>query len=87
MQLHIGKTFTGVISGVASFGMFVELEDTFVEGLVLMRDLKNDYYLYDETTVSLKGRASGKIYKLGDKIEVLLAGVNLEERQISLTLS
>lgn len=86
MQGKLGQNFTGVISGVASFGMFVELSDTFVEGLVLMRDLKDDYYIYDETTVSLKGRASGKTYKLGDKIEVLLASVNLEERQIGLVL-
>lgn len=86
MQSKIGQEFSGVISGVASFGMFVELGETFIDGLVAMRDLKDDYYTYDETSVSLRGRASGKTYKLGDEISVLLAGVNLEERQISLVL-
>jgi ribonuclease R len=87
MQSKIGQSFEGVISGVASFGIFVELGGTFIDGLVAMHDLKDDYYIYDEVSVSLTGRASGKTYKLGDKVEVLLAGVNLEERQISLVLN
>jgi ribonuclease R len=86
MQSKIGQEFSGVISGVASFGIFVELGGTFIDGLVAMRDLTDDYYIYDEASVSLKGRASGKVYKLGDKIDVLLASVNLEERQIGLVL-
>ena len=87
MQAKVGQVFTGIISSVAGFGLFVELDDIFIEGLIELRDLKDDYYLYDEVAVQLKGKASGKTYKLGDKIEVLLAGVNLEKRQISLVLS
>ena len=87
MQSRVGQTFSGVISSIANFGIFVELENLFIEGLVSLRDLNDDYYIYNENNISLTGRASGKSYKLGDEIKVLIAKVDLEDRQITLVIN
>ena len=82
MRDKIGENFTGVISGVTGFGFFVELNDVFVEGLVTVRDLNDDYYVYDEASYSLIGDRSGKKFSLGDKIEINVASVDLDQRQM-----
>jgi len=82
MRDKIGENFTGIISGVTGFGFFVELNDVFVEGLVTVRDLNDDYYVYDEASYSLIGDRSGKKYSLGDKIEINVASVDLDQRQM-----
>lgn len=69
MEEHIGEEFDGVISGVTSFGIFVELENT-VEGLVHVENMKNDYYSFDEYQVALIGERTGKVYKMGEKVHV-----------------
>jgi ribonuclease R len=81
----IGYEFKGSISGVVSFGLFVELADVLVDGLVKVQDMP-DYFVYDESSVSLIGKRSGKVYKLGDKIRVTVASVQLEQREINLVL-
>lgn len=86
MASKVGQGFSGIIASVTSFGLFVELDNIFVEGLILLRDLKNDYYLYDESKMSLIGSKSGKGYKLGDKVNVILVSVSLDERRISLVI-
>jgi len=86
MKRHIGDEFHGVISGVTSFGIFVELTDTLVQGLLHIRDLTDDYYIFDEKQYTLKGRRSGKQYRLGDPLEVKVVRVNPEERQIDFML-
>ncbi len=82
---HIGEEFTGIISGVMSFGVFVELVDTLVEGLVHIRDLK-DYFIYDEKTYTLTGRDSNRILRLGDTVKIQVARVNLEEGKVDFIL-
>ncbi|MDA9801065.1 ribonuclease R [Candidatus Pseudothioglobus singularis] len=82
MRDKVGDSFNGVISGVAGFGLFVELTDIFVEGLVSIRDLKEDYFNFDDVHHQLKGQRGGKIYRLGDIIKVKVASVNLDDRKI-----
>jgi ribonuclease R len=87
MKRHLGDEFEGVIGGVTSFGFFVEIADLLVEGLVRVRDLTDDYYLFDEAHYSLKGRSRGKIYRLGDKVRVRVLSVDPEERRIDFELA
>jgi len=86
MKRHVGDEFAGVIGGVTSFGLFVEINDLLVEGLVRMRDLGDDYYLFDEKQYSLRGRSRGKIYRLGDHVRVKVVGVDPEDRDIDLAI-
>jgi ribonuclease R len=86
MKRHLGDTFDGVISGVLKFGFFVEIEDLLVEGLVRMRDLTDDYYLYDEKRYALKGRSKGRVYRLGDHVRVRVLAVDPEDREIDFQL-
>lgn len=82
MKNKVGQVYTGLISGVMSFGIFVELKDIFVEGLVHITSLKNDYYKFDPALHKLVGRRTRKIYRLGDKVKVKVIRVDLEEKEI-----
>jgi ribonuclease R len=86
MLEHIGATFRGVISSVTSFGIFVELKDVYIEGLVHVTALGNDYYHYDPTRHRLMGERTNKIYRLGDTVVVKVVQVNLDDRKIDLEL-
>lgn len=86
MKRHIGDEFHAVISGVTNFGIFVELTDLLVQGLLHVRDLRDDYYVYDEKHYTLKGKQTGKQYRLGDTLEVKVVRVDPEDRQIDFTL-
>ena len=82
MRDKVGESFNGVISGVAGFGLFVELTEIFVEGLISVRDLKEDFFIYDDVHHQLSGQTGGRIYRLGDLIKVKVASVNLDDRKI-----
>ena len=82
MQDKLGQVFKGRISAVTSFGIFVELDDIYVEGLVHVTSLKNDYYNFDPVKHRLIGSRGGNVYSLGDKMMVLVARVDLDERKI-----
>ncbi len=71
MEKHIGEEFTGIISGVMSFGMFIELPNK-IEGLIRIDDLTDDYYRYDESTFSLVGNNNKRGYRLGDEVKVVV---------------
>jgi ribonuclease R len=86
MKRHVGDDFAGVITGVTDFGLFVELDDTLVQGLVRMRDLGDDYYIFDERQYALRGRSRGKVYRLGDRIRVRVVAVDPETRECDLAL-
>lgn len=86
MKAHIGETFTGIISSVTSFGLFIELENT-IEGLLRVDDLDDDYYVYDEVRLQLVGERTRKIYALGDEITVVVADANPELREIDFELA
>lgn len=86
MKRHLGDEFEGVISGATRFGMFVEINDLLVEGMIHVRDLEDDYYVYDEKNYALMGRRTGKRYRLGDSVRLKVVRVNAEEREIDFTI-
>lgn len=83
---HVGDIFTGVISGVTAFGLFVELQDVFVEGLLHVSALDNDYYHFDPVKHRLTGERTHFSYRLGDPVEIRVARVDLDERKIDFDL-
>lgn len=85
MQKHVGEIYDGSISGVTSFGIFVELENT-VEGLIRLENMKDDYYVYDENCMRLIGKRTNKIFKLGDKVKVKVVSANKLLRRIDFEL-
>jgi ribonuclease R len=86
MADKIGDEFTGFITGVAPFGIFVELAEHFVEGLVHVSSMADDYYRFLEQTHTLRGENTGKTYRLGDQVKVQVIRVDMERRQIDLGL-
>lgn len=82
----IGKDFTGTISGVTNFGLFVVLDSVYAEGLIPVRDLIDDYYVYDEKNIRLVGKRKGRIFKFGDRITTRIVEVDVEKRKIWLKL-
>ncbi len=86
MADHLGEVFTGVISSVTAFGLFIAVEPTGIEGLVHISHLSSDYYDFDSVHHLLRGGRTGQCYQLGDRVSVRLAGVSVEERQIDFEL-
>ena len=86
MKQFIGETMPGRISGVTQFGAFVTLNDVFVDGLIHISELGQDYFEYDEASYSLKGRSSGQVYRLGDEVQVRIAAVDSDTRKIDFVL-
>ena len=85
MESRIGEEYEGIISGVTSFGVFVELENT-VEGLIRFENLGNDYFAYDEERKILVGEHTGKIFKIGDKIKIKVIEANKFLRRVSFAI-
>lgn len=86
MQDQVGETFTGVISSVTGFGFFVRLTDLFIDGLVHVSTLDNDYYRFDAVGQRLIGESGGKTYRLGDAVEVRVDAVHMDERKIDFAM-
>jgi ribonuclease R len=84
---RVGESYAGIITSTTSFGLFVELQDIYVEGLVHVTALGNDYYHFDPTRHWLMGERTNKIFRLGDPIEVKVVQVNLDDRKIDFELS
>ncbi|MBL0010880.1 MAG: ribonuclease R [Nitrosomonas sp.] len=87
MQDRIGECFDGVISSVTGFGLFVALDNVYVEGLVHISELPSDYFHFDATKHTLLGERSGKQYRLGDRLQVKLVRVDLETSKIDFVLA
>lgn len=87
MMDKVGQTFDGIISGVTGFGVFVTLKDIFVDGLVHITSLKNDYYRFDPVHHRLTGERGGKLYRIADPIRVTVVRVDLDERKIDFELA
>jgi ribonuclease R len=87
MQDKVGESFDGLISSVTGFGIFVELKDIYVEGLVHITSLPKDYYQFEPVQHRLIGERSGRSFRLGDKLRVKVVGVNLDERKIDFELA
>jgi ribonuclease R len=86
MADKLGEVFTGYVTGVQAFGLFVELEEVYVQGLVHVSSMTDDYYRYDEKAHALKGETTSKAYRLGDKAQVQVVRVDLERRQLDFAL-
>ncbi len=86
MADRLGETFSGVISGVTEWGLYVELDDNHCEGLVPMRDLADDYYDFDERNYCLVGRRHNNRYRLGDIVKVQVARADVNRRMLDFAL-
>ncbi len=86
MSLHEPQIFDGIISGVTEFGFFVEIGETSCEGLVRMADLTDDFYELDKENYRIIGRANGRVFNFGDKVQVRVSNTNLAKRSIDLEL-
>lgn len=87
IENHIGESFHAVISGVTHFGLFVKILDILAEGLIRVRDLEGDFYVYDEKKYSLIGRRTKKQYRLGDKVWVKLVRVDQEKSELDFIIT
>lgn len=87
MSDKIGKVYEGVISGVTEWGIYVEIIENQCEGMVAIRELQDDYFEYDEENYCIRGRQSGKVYMLGDKISVEVVKADLQKRQLDYRLA
>lgn len=85
MASRLGETYSGIVSGVTGFGLFVELDEVFVEGLAPLEGMDDDY-VFEEKEYALRGRETGRRYRLGDAVMVKVESVNLERRQINFRL-
>jgi ribonuclease R len=82
MEQHIGDDFRGLIVSVTKYGLFVELNDLFIEGLVPLATLADDHYLYHENTRQIIGQRTRKTYSLGDPIHVFVDRIDAMQRRI-----
>ncbi len=85
MENHIGEEYDGIISSIMNFGMFIQL-DNMIEGLVHISEMKGDYYNFDDVTKTLKGEKKGKMYKLGQKVRVVVTNASKENSTIDFNL-
>ncbi|OZG72301.1 ribonuclease R [Hahella sp. CCB-MM4] len=83
---HVGDKFDGIVSAVTAFGLFVELKELYVEGLVHVSSLKSDYYHFDASRHRLVGERSGTTFRLGDEVKVQVVRVDLDDRKVDLEL-
>ncbi len=79
---HIGVEFDGIISGIVYFGLFIKLIDNLAEGLVRLKDIKDDYYFYDEKNYSITGERTKRKYRLGDKVKVKLIRADVKKTEL-----
>jgi ribonuclease R len=86
MSDKIGMIFDGVIAGVTEWGLYIELNENRCEGMVPMRDLRDDFYEYDEKTYSLIGIRNKHKYCLGDPVKIKVMRANLEKKQLDFIL-
>ena len=86
MQDKVGMEFEGSVSGVTEWGMYVEIEPTKIEGMVPLREIKSDFFFYDEPRYRLVGKRTRKVYRLGDKVTIKVKNANLEQRLLDYEL-
>jgi hypothetical protein len=86
MQDKVGMEFDGAVSGVTEWGMYVELDETHIEGMVALREMRSDFFEFDEKRYRLVGRRTRKEYRLGDRVRIRVAAANLEQRLLDFEL-
>ena len=86
MQDKVGQEFEGTVSGLTDWGMYVEIHPTMIEGMVALRDVKSDFYEFDEEHYLIKGKRTGKVFRLGDRVRIKVKTANLEQRLLDYEL-
>ena len=86
MQDKVGMEFDGRVSGVTEWGMYVEIEPTKIEGMVSLREIRSDFFEFDEERYRLVGKRTRKIFRLGDKVRIRVKNANLEQRLLDFEL-
>ena len=86
MQDHKDMKFKGVISGVTEWGIYVEIIENKCEGMIRVKDIKNDYYIFDEKQYALVGQANKNLYQLGDEVTVMVKHTDLERKHLDFSL-
>lgn len=86
MTEHLGESYVGVISGITSWGIYVELPNT-VEGMISIHTLLDDYYYYDDEKYVMMGKNTGRIFQLGEKVEIVVTGTDILTKTIDFELS
>ena len=87
MSDKTGKEFEGIISGVTEWGIYVEIIENQCEGMIHIRELGDDFYEYDEENYCIKGRSSGKVFTLGDKVNIIVVKADLQKKQLDYRLA
>ncbi len=87
MSDKTGKVFEGVISGVTEWGIYVEIIENQCEGMIHIRELADDFYEYDEENYCIKGRSTGKVYTLGDRVNIIVVKADLQKKQLDYRLA
>jgi ribonuclease R len=80
LEKHTGQVFNGIISGISEYGLYIEISENLIEGMVRLKELNDDYYILDEKNFRLIGRRRKKIYRIGDKVEVKVLKTDLEKK-------
>ena len=86
MQDKVGNEYDGMVSGITEWGMYVELDETHIEGMVPLREIRSDFYEFDEAHYRLRGKRTRREFRLGDRVRIKVAGANLEQRQLDFIL-
>ena len=86
MQDKVGQEFDGTVSGITEWGMYVEIEPTKIEGMVALREIRSDFYEYDEARYRLVGKRTHKVFRLGDKVRIKVKNANLNQRLLDYEL-
>lgn len=86
MLSRVGETFVGIVSGITSWGLYVEVIENKCEGMIALRDLPGDHYKFDQEKYAVVGQRTGRRFSLGDELEVMVRGVDMEKRTIDLSL-
>ena len=87
MADKLGQEFLGMISGITEWGIYVEISENKVEGMVPVQTLMDDFYIFDEDNYCMRGRNTRKIYQLGDEVRVSVRSINLAKRQLDFTMT
>lgn len=87
MEDHIGAVYPGVVSGVTAFGLFVEIEEFLIEGMIAVRNMEDDYYMYDEKRYQLLGKRRRRSFRLGDSVRVRVMRANREKHELDFELA
>ncbi len=86
MEKHVGDEFWGIVSGISEYGIYVEIAESMIEGMVRLRDLNDDYYILDERNFQIVGRHRKRKFRIGDRVKVKVYKVNTENRWIDLVI-